>query len=246
MNDAGPDLCLVSSHRARRLALFGLGRLDPRSGAPSGVRTSCRRMPPWLPSSKSSPPPWKNRARTSRRVCTRSSQYAANAVATYLGLSVLVARSEPAFAFTVLADGVVAEDVRTSLQVIVPGPGERAGRFAVTVTLYARSPGAFVDLAADLAWLTKSPVSDFVLDQHLALPAASATETGDDAGRGVARQSGDWGSHRTRLHPRRRPTAHRCACRARYARIEWRPLSAFWPRPARRTVVRRTLGPGMP
>ncbi|TPG36704.1 ANTAR domain-containing protein [Mycolicibacterium hodleri] len=104
-------------------------------------------------------------------------QYAANAVATYLGLSVLVARSEPAFAFTVLADGVAAEDVHTSLHVVVPGPGERGGRFAVTVTLYARSPGAFVDLAADLAWLTKSPVSDFVLDQHLAIPAPSTSGT---------------------------------------------------------------------
>jgi hypothetical protein len=36
-------------------------------------------------------------------------------------------------------------------------------------------PGAFVDLAADLAWLTARPPSDFVLDQHLPGPAGMGT-----------------------------------------------------------------------
>jgi hypothetical protein len=100
---------------------------------------------------------------------------AAAAVTSYLGLSVLVARSDPPLAFTVLADGVTAGDAKTSLHVAVPGLGERAGRLAVTVTLYAGAPGAFVDLAADLAWLTKSPVSDFTLDQHLAIPTGAVS-----------------------------------------------------------------------
>ena len=38
------------------------------------------------------------------------------------------------------------------------------------MVLYAGAPGAFVDLAADLAWLTARPPSGFVLDEHLAIP----------------------------------------------------------------------------
>ncbi|MBJ7336117.1 hypothetical protein [Mycolicibacterium sp.] len=102
---------------------------------------------------------------------------AAAAITTYLGLSVLVARSDPPLAFTVLADGVTGTDVQTSLRVVIPGVDQRAGRLTVTVTLYAGSPGAFVDLAADLAWLTNSPLNDFVLDQHLAVPAPEESQT---------------------------------------------------------------------
>ena len=100
---------------------------------------------------------------------------AAAAITSYLGLSVLVARSDPPLAFTVLADGVTAGDAQTSLHVVVPGVGVRAGRLAVTVTLYASAPGAFVDLAADLAWLTKRPLSDFTMDRHLAIPTGAVS-----------------------------------------------------------------------
>ncbi|BDX33516.1 hypothetical protein TUM20985_40630 [Mycobacterium antarcticum] len=100
---------------------------------------------------------------------------AAAAVTSYLGLSVLVAGSDPPLAFTVLADGVTAGDAQASLHVDVPGVGGRTGRLAVTVTLYAGVPGAFVDLAADLAWLTKSPPSDFTMDQHLAIPTGAVS-----------------------------------------------------------------------
>ena len=99
---------------------------------------------------------------------------AASAITSYLGLSVLVARSDPPFAFTSLADGVAADDIRTSLQVVLPGIGDA---LAVVVNLYAGLPGAFVDLAADLAWLTTRPLSDFVLDQHLTVPAPSNNGT---------------------------------------------------------------------
>ena len=40
----------------------------------------------------------------------------------------------------------------------------------MAIILYAGSPGTFVDLAADLAWLTARPLTDFVLDQHLTVP----------------------------------------------------------------------------
>jgi hypothetical protein len=48
---------------------------------------------------------------------------------------------------------------------------------AVALILYAGSPGAFVDLAADLAWLTARSLSDFILDQHLT-PAAGSLQEG--------------------------------------------------------------------
>ena len=102
---------------------------------------------------------------------------AAAAITTYLGLSVLVVRSDPPFAFTSLADGVVAEDIRTSLRVELPGVGDGEDRLTVAVNMYARTPGAFVDLAADLAWLTARPLSDFVLDKHLTVPTPSNTGT---------------------------------------------------------------------
>lgn len=94
------------------------------------------------------------------------------AVPSYRGLSVLVPRSDPPFTVTALAEGAVVGDIRTSLQLNLPGRGDRKGMLAVAITLYAGSPGAFVDLAADLVWLTGRPASDFVLDQHLT-PAGS-------------------------------------------------------------------------
>jgi hypothetical protein len=94
-------------------------------------------------------------------------------VRAYLGLSVTVAGSDPPFTFTVLEDGAAAADVRTSLWLTLPGVGVGDGRAApsVALILYAGTPGTFVDLTADLAWLTGRPPSDFVLDQHLSGPA---------------------------------------------------------------------------
>jgi len=91
------------------------------------------------------------------------------AVPTFLGLSVTVDGSDPPFAFTTIVDGVGTGEIRTSLRLALPG---------VVVVLYAGSPGTFVDLAADLAWLTARPPSDFVLDQHLLAPAERVSATG--------------------------------------------------------------------
>ena len=106
--------------------------------------------------------------------------HAQAAVSTYLGLSVTVEASDPPFTFTTLEDGAV-DDVRTSLRLTLPGVGVRCGdgvgdgRAApsVALTLYAGTPGTFVDLTADLAWLTGRPPSDFALDQHLSVPDGS-------------------------------------------------------------------------
>jgi hypothetical protein len=43
------------------------------------------------------------------------------------------------------------------------------------VILYAATPGAFVDLAADLSWLAGLELDEFALDQHLNLPVDPET-----------------------------------------------------------------------
>ncbi len=95
---------------------------------------------------------------------------AAIAIPTFLGLSVTVVGSDPAFAFTAFVDGVGAVDVGTSLRLALPGVDARLVS-PVVVVFYARVPGTFVDLAADLAFFTARPLSDFALDQHLPGPA---------------------------------------------------------------------------
>jgi hypothetical protein len=98
------------------------------------------------------------------------------AVPTCLGLSVTVDGSDPPFTFTTVEDGA-ADDVRTSLRLRLAGVGDGRASPSVALTLYAGTPGTFVDLAADLAWLTGRPPSDFALDQHLSVPAESDAAT---------------------------------------------------------------------
>ena len=98
------------------------------------------------------------------------------AIPTFLGLSVTVDGSEPAFAFTAFVDGVGAGDVCTSLRLALPG-ADACLLWPVVVVLYAGLSGTFVDLAADLAFATARPLSDFALDQHLPGPAEQACAT---------------------------------------------------------------------
>ena len=95
------------------------------------------------------------------------------AVPTYLGLNVTVDGSDLPFTFTIFEEGA-ADGVRTSLRLSLPGIGEGWTSPSVALILYARTPGTFVDLAADLAWLTGRPQSDFALDQHLNVPAGTS------------------------------------------------------------------------
>ncbi len=99
------------------------------------------------------------------------------AVPAYLGLSVTVDGSEPPYTFSTFADGA-AGNVRTSLR-LTPPADVHDGRVApsVALILYAATPGAFVDLSADLVWLTGRPPSDFALDQHLSVPAGPDAAT---------------------------------------------------------------------
>ena len=98
------------------------------------------------------------------------------AVPTYLGLSVIVDGSDSPFTFSTVEDGA-ADNARTSLRLTLPGVGDGWASPSVALIFYAGTPGTFVDLAADLAWLTGRPPSDFALDQHLSIPAGSDTGT---------------------------------------------------------------------
>jgi hypothetical protein len=101
---------------------------------------------------------------------------AAAAVPSYRGLSIEVAQSNPPLHILAMADRIVTGDARTSLQFTMPGPREPSSWPTVSIILFADSPGAFVDLAADLAWLTTRPPTDFVLDQHLTAAAQPTSE----------------------------------------------------------------------
>ena len=98
------------------------------------------------------------------------------AVPTCLGLRITVDGSDPPFTFSTLEDGA-ADDVRTSLRLTLPGVGDGRASPSFALILYAGTPGTFVDLTADLAWLTGRPPSDFALDQHLSVPAGSDAGT---------------------------------------------------------------------
>ena len=95
-----------------------------------------------------------------------------SAVPSFLGLTVTVHDSDPPFTFTTLEDHVGPGDVRTSLMMALSHDGAIA-----RVILYARTPGALVDLAADLSWLARRTLAGCELDQHLILPPVASTAT---------------------------------------------------------------------
>lgn len=89
---------------------------------------------------------------------------ARNAVHSYLGLTIIFS-GDPAVAITVFAEPGPMPATRASLR--MPMPGNDIGDVGVVFILYASQPGAFVDLAADLAWMSARTSTQFVLDQHL-------------------------------------------------------------------------------
>lgn len=80
----------------------------------------------------------------------------------YVGLTVSVSNDASGFTLTTLDDPVDVLDVATSLRVPFAVDGEVTP--SAVLTVYARTPGAFVDLAADLSWVTGSPSSATVFD----------------------------------------------------------------------------------
>lgn len=90
----------------------------------------------------------------------------AAAVTSYAGLSVSVVSADTHAELTTLGDPHVVARIVTSLRIPVPAAAPTPGA-SVVIVLYATVPGAFVDLAADLAWLTDLPLDGVGLDVDL-------------------------------------------------------------------------------
>lgn len=101
---------------------------------------------------------------------------ARRAVPSYLGMSLTTAGEAP-FSFNALEEDPRPEDVRNSLLVpLGPGGPYDAAAAGSTLVLYAAQPGALVDLAADLSWLTGIALAKYSLDQHLSTIARTPDE----------------------------------------------------------------------
>jgi hypothetical protein len=94
---------------------------------------------------------------------------AARAVPSYVALSIRMSLLDMQTEVTTLEDDEQVARVKSSLRFRLPGrssPG-LIGRPSIDIVLLASRSGAFVDLAADLAWLTQQPLDEFVLDADL-------------------------------------------------------------------------------
>ena len=96
------------------------------------------------------------------------------AVRSYLGLTVTSGDAMFPLTLTAMEDSAHPDDVVSSLMMPLSDESVDGARLRLAVILYAARPGAFVDLAADLGWLTGRRLSEFALDQHLSGPAQPA------------------------------------------------------------------------
>jgi hypothetical protein len=95
------------------------------------------------------------------------------AVSSYLGLTVTIAVDGHEISFSLTETAGHAE---TSLRIPLPAiAGSEPGS---TLVLYAATPGAFVDLSADLAWALGVNQADLLLDANLAVPMTSDVVSG--------------------------------------------------------------------
>jgi hypothetical protein len=88
------------------------------------------------------------------------------AVVSYRGVMVVIESADPPIAFTAFDDGAETGDIRTSLM-LASAIARRDALPRVSLVLFAAVPGAFVDLVADLTWMTGHPLTEVILDQHL-------------------------------------------------------------------------------
>lgn len=100
------------------------------------------------------------------------------AVRSYVGLTVVAGNGTSPLTLTAMEDFADSGDLVSSLTVPLSGEHADDTGVRIVVVLYAARTGAFVDLAADLSWLTGRPLTDFALDRHLRLP----TERGSPSG----------------------------------------------------------------
>jgi hypothetical protein len=97
------------------------------------------------------------------------------AVDSYAGLSVMITSGGRSITFTALEELTEPADIRTSLHMLLAagGPATTQPTPAIEIVLYARTPGAFVDLAADAGWLSDG--SRMLIDRHLTVPRHDST-----------------------------------------------------------------------
>jgi hypothetical protein len=93
------------------------------------------------------------------------------AVGTFVGLTIRMITGDQPSNLTVFEDGAVSGDVKASMLIPMHGIVDGAqAETTIDLILYAGAPGAFTDLAADLAWLSGLDLVDFTLNQHLIIP----------------------------------------------------------------------------
>jgi hypothetical protein len=95
---------------------------------------------------------------------------ARTAVHSYLGLTVSAGNAGSELSFTAMEDHAARMAVRASLTMPLHRLGPEVAGSRVVVILYATTPGAFVDLAAELSWLAALEPDEFALDQQLNPP----------------------------------------------------------------------------
>jgi len=140
---------------------------------------------------------------------------AAAGVGSYLGLCVTVTGRDTAGQLSTMPDHH-GEDIGSSVTIPLPTI-DNAQLPVVTLVLYARTPGAFTDLAADLAWMTGKDHTQFRLDQDLNPPPAGRSRP-ERAGPHVAHQPSDRSTDRSRPHSRTSSTRPRHPGRTRPCR----------------------------
>lgn len=97
------------------------------------------------------------------------------AVQSFAGMTITVtqhsehASDQVVLRIRLLDDQFDAADVETSLRLPVPMDGRDSGGTSVQIVFYATARGAFIDMAADISFLTGSEFSSDDLDKHRGL-----------------------------------------------------------------------------
>lgn len=102
------------------------------------------------------------------------------AVDSYLGLSVGITTDGHQLTLTAFDASAKPESIRTSLMLRLTAVATEKSdaSSALSVILYAARPGAFVDLAADLDWMSGLQSSTGLLDKHLPFSPAEVEHQG--------------------------------------------------------------------
>jgi hypothetical protein len=98
------------------------------------------------------------------------------AISSYTGMTMTIALDGHTVSFTAHHDATSATVAATSL--LIPLAALTTSDTASTLRLYAATPGAFVDLAADLSYALGTDPTTLVLDNHLPAPEDSSGMTG--------------------------------------------------------------------